>query len=130
MLTEMLLKVTLFVFCMAIMSLLFATFRDLNSGSPVTTLRYIPQTLLGALTFEDDTGVFLLTAISSFPTFIVSLVGLMNSHPALARIIRVTLFWLNFENRPIRALSVALSIMLAIFSFVVYLAASLLQTVA
>jgi hypothetical protein len=128
MLAEMLLKIVLFIVFMAIMSTLFVTLRELYPGSPLAALKSLPQTLIGALTFQDDTGVFLYsTAISSFPTFIVALIGLMGSHPILARVIQSILFWLNFENRPIRALSVVLSIMLATFSFGVYLAASLLQ---
>jgi hypothetical protein len=51
----------------------------------------------------------------------------MGVHPVFAHVVQSLLFWLNFENRPIRTLSVALSIMLAIFAIGVYLIIYLLQ---
>jgi hypothetical protein len=118
---EITIKVVLFVAVSAAMVILFGQLRDLGR-SPFDGLKLLPNSMLGALSFRDDTGVyFYAVAISSFPTFIVALVGFMGGHPRFARAIRGILFWFNFENRPIRTLSVALSLMLSMFVMVIYM---------
>jgi hypothetical protein len=125
-LTGMLLKVSLFVVVTAAVYVAFATYGDSFLGSPMLALQSVPATILYGIAFQNLTGVFLYsTAISSFPIFIVALIRVLSSHPHIAAIAHATLFFLNFENRPIRALSVLLGIFLAFFAFLVFTAASL-----
>jgi hypothetical protein len=57
------------------------------------------------------------------------LVGLMGVHQNLARLVRDIFFCFNFEDKPIRALSVVLALMIVVFSIAVFLISTVLQLI-
>jgi hypothetical protein len=117
-LAEIALKIILFVVVTAAVYVVLALLTDSFLSSPILALEAVPATILSAITFKGLTGVYLYSvAISSFPMFVIALIDFMGSHPRAAAAICGGLYFLDFENKPIRALSALLGTFLALFGF-------------
>tara|TARA_Y100001968_G_scaffold1335_1_gene1066 strand:- start:2511 stop:3368 length:858 start_codon:yes stop_codon:yes gene_type:complete len=122
------LKSSLFIVFTAITYLFFAEFYGSFSGSKVLALKAIPETLSLAVTFDNLTSVYLYsTLLSSFPIFIVVFINIMANSPRLSLLIRSVLFWLPFEEKPIRAISIVFSIFTGMSIFFLSMLLSILK---
>ena len=121
-------KVALFTFLTAITYVLFAIVNGAFGGDPLLAISRVPITLFGAARFENLTAVYLYSVtISSFPIFVVILIKLMLIHPRLSRTIRSLLFWLPFETKPLRAISIVFALSSGVFALTVACMMSLLK---
>ena len=83
-------------------------------------LKAVLPTLRGAATFQNLTGVYLYAcAISALPLFVAACVHLMQTNPALSRLVRSFFFFLPFQDRPMRSIAFVLGVFVALFGFVV-----------
>ena len=119
---EIFLKVVLFIALTAATYVAFALYSGSFSGKPKIALASTIPTIYFALQFKNLTSVYLYSvAISSFPIFIVVFLLLMGRYPKIASVARGVLFWLPFENKPIRAFALLLGAFFVIFWFLALL---------
>lgn len=128
-LVEMLVKIVIFIVVTAVVYVAYAIYADAFTGSPVRALKAVAPTIRDAIAFGNLTSVYLYaTIIFSLPLFIVALIRFMSTHPSVSHVMERSLFFLNFENKPVRTLAVALGILFALFSIVAYVVVGLLAT--
>ncbi len=84
-------------------------------------IRSVPKvaatTILHAVRFQSLTSVYLYSLVlSSFPIFVIVLIKLMLFSTTFAKLVQAFFFWLPFEGKPLRAISVVFSVLAAIFA--------------
>lgn len=115
---DILAKVALFVALTAVTYVGFTLLGLAFNGNIMQAFSAIPPTLLGAISFSNLTAVYLYSVlISSFPVFVVIFIQLMVKHPGMSKLMRKVLFWLPFDEKPIRAISVLFAVFFGMFSF-------------
>jgi len=120
-------KVLLFVILEFASFALFASLGDSFNGDPVAAVLAVPPTIVEALKFRNMTAVYLYSlAISSFPLFILLMIKLLARHRAFSEFVRGAMFWLPFEDRPLRAISSVVAIFTGLFALSVSLVISVL----
>ncbi|MEP1446353.1 MAG: hypothetical protein ABJK37_09615 [Paraglaciecola sp.] len=124
---DVLIKILIFLALTALTYIFFADFYGAFGGSKLNALKSIPPTMHLAVQFNNLTSVYLYSIIlSSFPIFVVVIINLMRTNPNLSRIIRQILFWLPFEAKPLRAISIVFSLFMGLFLLILSLIFSLI----
>lgn len=113
-------KATLFIILTAITYALFALFGSAFGGDVVRAVGAVSVTLSGAIRFNNLTSVYFYSVlISSFPIWVVILIQLMAKYPGLSRLVQLILFWLPFDTKPLRAISVVFAALAGLFAFTI-----------
>lgn len=127
---DIFIKVALFMLLTAVTYMFFADFYGSFSGSKLLALQSIPATLHLAIQFKNLTSVYLYSILlSSFPIFVVALINIMRTSEKLSTFIRQTLFWLPFEAKPIRAVSMVFALFVGLFLLVLVAVLSLIDSI-
>jgi hypothetical protein len=130
-LAEIFVKVIIFILVTAVVYVAYAVYADDFTGSPMRALKAVVPTIRYAIAFGNLTSVYLYaTVIFSLPLFIVALIRFMSAHPSFSYFAERSLFFLNFENRPVRTLAVALGVLFALFSIIAYVIIGILSMMA
>ncbi len=123
---DVVLKIIAFILCTALTYLLFAYYFDAFAGDTTLALKAVGPTIWEAIFFRNLTSVYLYSvAVSSFPLFLSAAMAALAENPRFAGVVRSVFFWLPFEEKPIRALSVFAGIFVAFFAVVAALFANL-----
>jgi hypothetical protein len=127
---EMFVKIVIFIIVTAVVYVAYAAYAGSFSGKLELALRAVTPTIRDAIAFRNLTTVYLYAAvIASLPLFVIALIRVLSNHPSIARVTERCLFFLNFENKPVRTLAVVLGILFALFSAVAYVLISALSAV-
>lgn len=124
---DLMTKVVLFCVLTAVIYVMFAMLFGSFHGDVGSALHAVPVTILGALKFENLTGVYVYSlALSATPIYVMVLLKLMANHPALARLVQRVVFVLA-RDKPIRAAAAFFAGTLAAFSLAMTLVVSPLR---
>ncbi len=110
-------KVMLFLILTAITYMWFADFRGAFGGSRIEALKAIPVTVTMALKFQNLTSVYIYSfLLSSFPLFIVLIIKIIAGNVKINNVLKSILFWLPFENKPLRFVGSLFALFCGIFA--------------
>lgn len=119
---EIVVKAALFVALTLITYILFAVTTGAFDGSIENAIGAVRPTIQGAFAFRNLTAVYFYSVlISAFPVWLVIGIRILAGDAQLARFARSLWFWLPFDEKPLRAVSLAFAISAGIFAFVVSL---------
>ncbi len=113
---DVVVKILLFILVTGLTYLAFATAFGSFGGDVRGALDAVIPTIEPALRFENLTGVYLYSVtMSSLPIFLVVVIGLLAASPRLKKLVVRLIFWLPFEDKPVRFMAVVLGIFIVVF---------------
>lgn len=107
------------VLLIAVSALVWTSFALLGGSfgcDPRLALQALVPTFAGALRFENLTAIYVYgVAATSLPLFVAVLVRIMTATPRSAAALRGLLFWLPWQEKPVRSLTVVAAALMVVF---------------
>lgn len=97
----------------------FGPASSIGACSYTQALGFVPTILIGALKFQNFSSVFLYSLLfASFPIYLVFFVNMIERHKSIRQTVRFVLYWLPFNNKPLRVIGVLFAISLGTFALI------------
>ena len=114
---DVVIKVIVFIALTAAIYVAYANFTEAFTGKTSTALAAVGPTILLAAKFKNLTAVYLYSlAISSLPLYLAALARALSDYPRFSAAVRGLLFWLPFQDKPVRAMATVLGCFFVLFA--------------